>query len=351
MIDNLPVQPGISPELSIVTTAHNEAGNVVPFLSEALQAIEDLEVSAEILFIDDGSTDGTGEAVRAFLRGHRGVPIRLVRHGVRQGMTAWIRESITLARGTWVCFLPSDMESRPAEDIPALYRAIDANTDVVAGRRECRGDGKLFASGIYNFLNRYLFGVRLRDANWIKLVRRDKLLGLTLRSDWHRFLLAQLVARDCRIKEVVTRWYPRTYGRSKFGWKRFPVSLADMVALKLHLGCGPRPLLFFGIVSVALLLLGAILAGTSMAIDEIDMRRWVLLQLLAAVSFVAGLVGLGLGVVGEFLLSAQASSPAPITVEVSREGLLDDVGLRSSRPGPEWVVPGGKQPAPGPGRR
>src|SRR5271166_243731 len=133
-----------SVELSIVTTAHNEVGNVVPFLSQSLEAIDELGVRAEILYFEDGSSDGTAEAVAAFCRRHPRSPIRLIRHGTRRGMTAWIRESIALAQGEWVCFLPSDMESHPAEDVPALYRGIEPTADVVAGSRVGRGDGKCF---------------------------------------------------------------------------------------------------------------------------------------------------------------------------------------------------------------
>ena len=94
-----------------------------------------------------------------------------------------------LARGEFVCFVPADLESSPLEDIPKMIRVLDDETDVVLGRRVGRGDGKQFASGIYNKLNAVLFGVRVKDGNWIKLVRRDCLRGIHLRNDWHPFIV------------------------------------------------------------------------------------------------------------------------------------------------------------------
>ena len=232
--------------LSIVTSAYNEVGNVIPFLTAAVEALQQLKVSAEILYVDDGSSDGTADAVSAFVETNPGVSIRLIRHAFCRGITAAIQESIEMAQGEWICFVPADMESNPAVDIPLLYNAMDGRTDVVVGCRQGRNDGKLFASRIYNAMNYWFFKIRLRDANWIRLIRHDKLLGLQLRSDWHRFVLPILGHKGCRFKEVETQWQQRSFGRSNFGLKRFPVSLTDMLTIKFLLVYGERPLLFFG---------------------------------------------------------------------------------------------------------
>jgi len=194
-----------------------------------------------------------------------------------------------------VCLLPADLESLPEIDIPILYNAMDNETDVVVGWRKNRGDGKILASKIYNFSNRILFNVKLHDANWIKLVRREKLQNLSLRSDWHRYLIPILVSRGCTVKEVVTEWRERTFGKSNFGLRRLPVSLADMISVKLMLSFSERPLLLFGwlagvsistsIFSLLVSLLftsGGTLRSICFALSEV-------LLLVAAISFIVGL--------------------------------------------------------------
>ena len=248
-------------QLSIVTSAYNEIGNVEPFLDSARQAIATLGVSAEIVFFDDGSSDGTGDAVEAYAKQHADLPIRLIRRAYKQGITAAIADSYAATQGSLVCLLPADLESIPADDVPALYAALDASTDVVVGWRQDRGDGKLLASKIYNAANWQLFGVRLHDMNWIKLIRREKLQGLQLRSDWHRFLIPILAKRGCRFKEVQTQWHQRRYGRSNFGWRRFAVSIADVLTVKLLLEYGQRPLLAFGMAAFWLLSAALVISG------------------------------------------------------------------------------------------
>ncbi len=207
--------------LSVVASALNEAANVATFLEQTCRALVKLGISGEIVFIDDGSQDDTSQIAADFALDHPEVPIRVVRHWRPRGLAAGIVEGAAAARGRYVCFLPADLESAPADDIPKLFHAMDADTDVVIGRRVGRGDGKRVASGVYNLLNALLFGVRVRDGNWIKLIRKECLRGIRLHNDWHPFLVPILAHAGCRIKEVDTLWCARSYGQSKFGLSRF----------------------------------------------------------------------------------------------------------------------------------
>lgn len=286
-------------QLSIVTSAYNEVGNVRPFLDSAREAIQKLGVTAEIVFFDDGSTDDTGDAVEAYAMQHPDLTIKLIRRPHKMGITAAIADSYTATQGQLICLVPADLESLPEDDVPALYAALDDATDVVVGWRKDRGDGKLLASKIYNFVNWRLFGVRLHDMNWIKLIRREKLQGLQLRSDWHRFLIPILAKRGCRFKEVVTQWHQRRYGRSNFGWRRFFVSIADVVTVKLLLDYAQRPLLAFGLASVWLLFAALVLAGAGL-VKGFSLPIWLGLAGLLTTSML--LVAIGLAV--EFLLKS-----------------------------------------------
>lgn len=292
----------MSVELSIVTSAYNEVGNVVPFLDSCRRAVTKLVVDAEVVFFDDGSTDGTGDAVADYAQRNPQLPIKLIRRSFKSGITAAIADSYAATTGRYICLLPADLESLPEDDVPALYHALDAETDVVVGWRKDRGDGKLLASKLYNFLNWLLFGVRLHDMNWIKLLRREQLQGLQLRSDWHRFLIPILAKRGSRCKEVQTQWHQRRYGRSNFGLRRFAVSLADMVTVKLLLDYGQRPLLAFGLAAFWLLVSGSVIAGVAITSQGMSMAIILAWGMLALTSIVL----VAIGAATEFLLKAGA---------------------------------------------
>ncbi len=121
--------------VSVVTSALNEADNVGIFLEQACRALKILDVSGEIIFVDDGSTDNTGQIAADFASDHPEVPVHIIRHWRPRGLAAGITEGAARAQGRFVCFLPADLESAPAEDIPKLFHAMDSDTDVVLGRR------------------------------------------------------------------------------------------------------------------------------------------------------------------------------------------------------------------------
>ena len=286
-------------ELSIVTAARNECGNVEGFLRGALAAVAELGVTAEIVFIDDGSGDGTAAAVEEFIRASGAGNIRLLRHRQPSGLSAALATGFAQARGRLVCLVPADLESLPQDDVPRLYRAMDARTDVVCGRRLRRGDGKDLSSRVYAFGNRLLFSVRVHDGNWIKLVRREKLAGLWIYPDWHRFLMAMLARRGCRIKEVETLWHRRQSGKSKYGLARIPAGIAGAIAVKTFLSFRDRALLFF--LWVALWLgLGALVLAVAAIWAGHRALIWVPAWVLCGAMLSAGAVALALGLVLEF---------------------------------------------------
>ena len=288
--------------LTIATTALNEAPNVRPFLDAAVTALNRLGVAGEVVFIDDGSSDGTSAAVAEYAREHNmATPIRLIRHRKPRGLAAAINESAAAARGTFICLIPADLESDPAEDVPKLFRAMDDQTDFVLGERIGRNDKKQLASNIYNRLNAWMFGIRARDANWIKLIRTDRLDGIQLRNDWHPFLAAILAKAGCRFKTVDTTWHSRRHGQSKFGLRRFPKSAAAAVSVKFQLMFGARPLVFFLAAAAGLGVLGLALLGGAFMVNASAARFWTCLIGLSAASFAASWLSLVTGLAVDVL--------------------------------------------------
>jgi glycosyltransferase involved in cell wall biosynthesis len=239
-------EPTTHPAISVVIPARNEEATIWQVVERSFRAFAELGVTGEVLVVNDGSTDSTG-AILADLRAiYR--DLRVFTHRRSQGMTAGLQRMFRASRGEIVILIPADMESDPLVDIPALVRHLESqHLDVVAGWRQGRRDGKVVASGIYNFVMRTLANVPVHDGNWIKAMRREVIDSLPpLRSDWHRFLLMMAVHQGFRVGEVPTSYKPRTAGSSKFGWERIPISFLDVLVLKFLLTFSQKPMRFFG---------------------------------------------------------------------------------------------------------
>jgi glycosyltransferase involved in cell wall biosynthesis len=287
--------------LTVATSALNEAANVTAFLAATSRAFTELGVSGEIVFIDDGSRDETGQIAAEYANKHTEIPIRIVRHWRPRGLANGIAEAAAMARGRLICFLPADLESDPEEDIPKLFYSMDDDTDVVLGRRVGRGDGKKLSSGIYNRLNELLFGVRVKDGNWIKMIRRECMNGIRLRNDWHPFLVPLLAHAGCRIKEVDTNWRARRYGMSKFGPMRIVNAATAALSVKFHLTFGARPMLFFFGTAALLIALGTLFLVVSFFVNMPGDRLWSALQMFSVGFYVAGWLSVTTGLVVDVL--------------------------------------------------
>ncbi|MDG2272635.1 MAG: glycosyltransferase [Halioglobus sp.] len=239
-------------KISIVGPAMNEAGNLEEYVDRCLTGIRESNVAGEIIIVDDGSCDGTATVLQGLIDKHPDV-VKGYMHRRNFGLTAALKTGFRYASGDYVIWISTDLEAHPDEDIPIFVEAFAAGADVVAGARVGRGDGKDLASKIYNVFCRQLFGLQLRDMNWLKGFRRECLEFLQLRGDWHRFILVMLHTEGFKIVERDMQWHTRRYGESKFGWMRFPRSLIDAVSIWFMLFFSRRPMRLFGAIGGCLL--------------------------------------------------------------------------------------------------
>lgn len=236
------------PYVSVLIPARDEAGSIAEVVERTSRAFAALGLdgdAAELVLVNDGSSDGTG-AIADGLRAHYPF-LRVFHHRRNLGLTAALRTGFDAVHGDVVLFLPADLESDPETDIPILLGKLAEGYDVVAGWRQGRDDGKVLASGIYNIVSRALFDLQVHDMNWIKGFRREVIETLPpLRSDWHRFILHIASHQGYSIAEAPVVWHPRRTGRSKFGLTRIPVSLLDVLVVKFLLTFSRSPMRFFG---------------------------------------------------------------------------------------------------------
>ena len=230
-------------ELSVVIPVRNEAANIAPLVAE-LRAALDGRIDYEIVYVDDGSGDGTAEAVRAL-----SLPrLRLVRHRTGHGQSAAIRSGVKAARAPWIATIDGDGQNDPA-DIPRLFEiARAAPRDpplLVAGLRAKRRDTlvKRLASRIANAVRARLLGDATPDTGCgLKIMRREVYLDLPFFDHNHRFLPALVMRLGGRTVSVPVNHRPRERGLSKYGvFDRLWVSIADLLGVMWLKRRGSRP--------------------------------------------------------------------------------------------------------------
>jgi dolichol-phosphate mannosyltransferase len=223
-----------TPEISVVIPCYNEAENVEPMLEKLAQVLAPLGRSWEVLFVDDASTDGTFERLRAqFLR----VPgLRILRHRKNSGQSAALWTGFEHAKGTIIITLDGDLQNDP-EDIPKLLATLD-DSDMVCGVRVDRRDTgwKRLSSRLANWYRRKMLGDPFQDTGCnFRAFHRKVLEGVPPFRGLHRFLPSVCLMNGFRVVEVPVRHHPRERGVSKYGTaNRLWVGLHDTFAMRWY---------------------------------------------------------------------------------------------------------------------
>lgn len=227
-------RPDTAPLLSVVVPVRNEAPNIRPLIEEITHALAGFD--HQIVYVDDGSTDGTADELRAMLREVPGLAVR--RHRVSCGQSAAIITGVRAARGEWVATLDGDGQNDPA-DIPVVLRQAQAECGpepvLFAGHRTRRRDTwtKRVSSRVANRVRATL----LRDATpdtgcGLKLFRRTDFLELPQFDHMHRFLPALFIRAGGRVRSVPVNHRHRLRGRSNYGTlDRLAVGIVDLAGV------------------------------------------------------------------------------------------------------------------------
>ncbi|NDF86130.1 MAG: glycosyltransferase family 2 protein [Gammaproteobacteria bacterium] len=215
-----------TPEISVVIPVCNEVDNVGPLAREIVAALQGK--AFEILFVDDGSTDGTADALREL---RDSIPqLRLLRHSFRSGQSAAVCSGVRHARAEWIATLDGDGQNDPA-DIPKLYDSRFV-AELVMGNRVQRRDTWLrhAQSRVANGVRGWLLGDGTPDTGCgIKVMQRAQFLELPRFDHMHRFLPALFLRAGARVVSVPVAHRPRARGTSKYGlFDRLWVGIVDI---------------------------------------------------------------------------------------------------------------------------
>jgi glycosyltransferase involved in cell wall biosynthesis len=295
-----------APQLSIVVPLFNEAGTVDELhrrLTAVLFAIGD---PAEIIYVDDGSTDGTTEALA--LLAARYAHVRVVPLARNYGQTAALAAGFDAAAGDVIVAMDGDLQHAP-EEIPKLPAKLHEGYDIVSGWREQRVDNlwtRRLPSRIANWLMAKLSGVSLHDfGTTFKAYRAPVIKRIRLYGDLHRFIPALASWGGARIAEVPIANIPRPQNASHYGLSRAWRVAADLITVRFLLRYVTRPLHFFGPIGFASVAAGALGGGWILATKILTGAPVFLahgpLLLLSAVLVQTGIVLVGLGLLAELL--------------------------------------------------
>ena len=246
--------------ISVVVSLYNERPALDELCRRLTEVLSGLAQPWEIIFVDDGSTDGSIEKLREFRSVYPSV--RYLRFRRNFGKSAALAAGFRAARYDIIATLDGDLQDIP-EELPLLLTQLDEGYDLVSGWRYHRRDklSRRMGSKFYNWVTSLLTGVRLHDINCgFKCYRREVLDEVMVYGERHRYIPVLASYRGFRLGEVKIEHAPREYGSSRYGMERVLGGFFSLLTVILMTRYTNKPLHFFG-------LMGLLLAGIGTAID------------------------------------------------------------------------------------
>lgn len=282
--------------VSLIIPAYNERGNI-PLLFKELR--EKLDENYEIILVDDGSSDGTYES--AVEEAKKYDNIKVLKHLRNYGKTEAIITGLKVAEGEIVCIYDADRQFLP-EDIIKIVNKINQGYDLVCGYKVGKYE-KRFVSKIYNFLAKLLFRLPIRDINALKGMRREVLINIKLRKDWHRYIVPLAYHLGYRITEIPVTLRRREFGIPKYASKkRIIIGFFDLIAVAFQLTFLKKPMLYFGTLGLISLSFGFLIGLLSLILRLFGYGYRPLLYLVILLILSGGLF-ISLGLIGEGVAS------------------------------------------------
>jgi dolichol-phosphate mannosyltransferase len=242
--------------LSVVIPVFDEQQSLALLHEELAEVAAEHGYELDVVLVDDGSTDGSWQAIRRLAA--EDPRVRGIRFRRNFGKAAALSAGFRAAKGKLILTLDADLQDDPHE-IPRFLAEIEKDLDVVSGWKKVRHDPwhKVYPSRVFNWLVSWVTGVKLHDHNCgMKCYRRDVFDEVRLYGELHRFVPVLAAAKGFRVGEVEVRHRPRRFGRSKYGVTRIVKGFLDLMTVKFLTGFSQRPQHVLGTVGLASFLLG-----------------------------------------------------------------------------------------------
>ncbi len=242
--------------ISIVIPVFNESESIKPLHREITAMLEAGRQEAEIVFVDDGSTDGSWECIEKLAA--TDPRVRGLKFRRNFGKAAALNAAFAEVKGAYVFTLDADLQDDPQE-IPRMLATLKDGCDMVTGWKKQRYDPwhKVLPSRVFNGLVGVITGLKLHDHNCgIKGYRMEVVRELRLYGELHRFITVMAHARGFRVLEMEVNHRPRRHGHSKYGVRRFLHGLLDLLTVRFLTGYGDRPLHLLGLFGLVAFALG-----------------------------------------------------------------------------------------------
>ena len=231
--------------ISVIIPVFNEIGSL-PELMDQLRKVLHIYSKWEILFVDDGSTDGSTEFLNDLSRKDENVT--LIQFHRNYGKSAALAEGFKRAKGEYLITMDADLQDDPAE-IPNLMKKLEEGFDLVSGWKKERKDpiSKRFPSKIFNYVTRIMTGVKIHDFNCgLKIYRKAVIKTLDLYGGRHRYIPALAGHNKFRISEIQVNHRPRVHGVTKYGGSRLFHGFFDLISIIFMNRYTQQPLHLFG---------------------------------------------------------------------------------------------------------
>jgi glycosyltransferase involved in cell wall biosynthesis len=315
-----------APEISVFLPVYNEEPNLRPLHAKLEEALKRLNRTAEIIYVDDGSTDGSLKVLREVAESDKRV--RVVALKRNYGQTAAMAAGIDAAHGEVLIPMDADLQNDPA-DIIRLLDKLDEGYDVVSGWRKNRKDKMVtrkIPSMIANRLISWIGGVPLHDYGCsLKAYRREALQDVRLYGEMHRFIPIYASWAGARVSEIPVEHHPRTMGKSKYGLSRTLKVVFDLMTIKFMASYQTKPIYVFGsfgMLAFFVSVVGGLYAVFLKLFHKADFVQTPL-PILAIVMFAVGIQFLLMGLLAEMLVRTYHESQ-----EKSIYAVREKIGFR-----------------------
>lgn len=300
------------PEISVVIPLYNEAESL-PELHTALAVfLLPYADRCEVIYVDDGSTDGSFEVLKGLREGDK--RLKAIRFRSNQGKSVALAVGFREAQGEMIVTLDADLQDDPKE-IPRFLRKLEEGYDLVSGWKATRYDpwSRRLLSAIFNRVTSWLTGVHLHDFNCgFKAYRRGVIQEMRLYGELHRFIPVLASWRGFRVGEIEVEHHPRKYGWSKYGAERIPRGFFDLLTVLMLTRYTTRPLHLFG-------LLGAVVGLSGFGIVAYLSIGWLFGQwigsrplfMLGTLMVIAGIQLVSFGLLAEMIVYGSSREGDP----------------------------------------